>query len=154
MRLLCDEMLGRLARWLRLLGLDVAYVQHVDDATLLRVAAAEGRLLLTRDEALARAAQGQAVLVKALEPEAQLREVVLALGLKPDAAVMLSRCSLDNAALEEATKADAEGHVPPGVFAAHERYWRCPACARFYWRGTHTERIEAVLKALAKERGP
>ncbi|HEV8360530.1 MAG TPA: Mut7-C RNAse domain-containing protein [Candidatus Thermoplasmatota archaeon] len=154
MRLLCDEMLGRLARWLRLLGLDVAYVQHVHDDELLRVAAAEDRLLLTRDEALAARAGGRAVLVRALEPEEQLREVVRSLALAPDPAAIMSRCSLCNALLVAATRDQAAPHVPASVAAAHERYWRCPACDRYYWRGTHAVRIEAVLRDLAGERGP
>ena len=154
MKFLCDEMLGRLARWLRLLGLDVAYVQHVDDATLLRVAEVEGRFLLTRDEALAAAAGPERALrVHALEPDAQLREVALALGLRPDPALLLSRCSLCNASLLAATRAESEGHVPPWVWEAHEPSWRCPGCGKFYWRGTHTARIEDVLRSL-DERAP
>jgi uncharacterized protein len=153
MRLLCDEMLGRLARWLRLLGLDVAYVQHVDDAELLRLADAEDRLLLTRDEALAtRAGPERALRVRTLEPDAQLREVALALGLRPDPGLLLSRCSLCNTSLAPVTRAQAEGSVPPAVLASHDQFWTCPGCLKFYWRGTHTARIEEVLRGLP-ERG-
>lgn len=153
MRLLCDEMLGSLARWLRLLGLDVAYRQGVDDDALLAQALAEDCLLLTRDEALAaRAPPGRALLVRALDTDAQLREVVPALPEPPSAAGVMSRCSLCNAALEEVGRAAAEGRVPPSVWEAHERYWRCPSCSRLYWRGTHAARIAATLEALLAAR--
>lgn len=148
-RLLCDEMLGKLARWLRLLGLDTAYLQGVDDAELLRAAEAEGRVLVTRDAALATAAGARGVLVRALEPEAQLREVVQALGLRPDPALVMSRCSVCNAPLVEASAAQAS-RAPPSVAATHTRYWSCPSCERLYWRGTHAERIEAMARALAR----
>lgn len=151
MRLVCDEMLGRLARWLRLLGHDVHYVQHVEDEALLRGALAEDRLLLTRDAGLvARAPPGKALFVQALDPEQQLREVAKALGLSPDPSLLLNRCSLCNTPLEAASRAEAEasGGVPPAVLASHDTYWRCPGCGKLYWRGTHVERIEATLRAL------
>ena len=155
MRLLCDEMLGRLARWLRLLGHDVAYLQGLDDDALLAQAVAEARLLLTRDAALAaRAPPGQALLVRALEPEAQLAEVAQALPGVVAEAAELSRCSLDNALLAPLPRAQAEGRVPPSVWATRDEYWACPACHRVYWRGTHAARIAATLAALREGRPP
>jgi hypothetical protein len=145
--LLCDAMLGKLARWLRLLGYDTAYEADVADDTLLARAAAEGRILLTRDAALATRAP-RALRVRSLEPEEQLREALRGLGLQPDPALLLSRCSVCNAPLLEATRAEAEGHVPASVLPRHERYWRCPRCARWYWRGTHAQRFEESLRAL------
>lgn len=157
MRLLCDEMLGKLARWLRLLGLDVAYVQGVGDAELLRRAGEVGRLLLTRDAALAaQAPPGSALRVQALEPEAQLREVVRALALPVRPERILTRCSVCNTPLLPARAEEVQDRVPPAVRAAERAYWRCPGCGRAYWRGTHVERIEAALRDLAaeQERGP
>lgn len=148
-RVLCDEMLGRLARWLRLLGLDVAYVKGVDDDVLVEAAQREGRVLVTRDEALAARVPGS-ILVRSLDAAVQLREVLAVLG-PPDPALRMSRCSLCNAVLEALPRAQAEGRVPPSVWAAHEAYWRCPSCDRVYWRGTHTARIEQDLRDL--ERG-
>jgi hypothetical protein len=152
MRLLCDEMLGKLARWLRLLGHDAAYLQGLEDAALLALALAEDRLLLTRDAGLAaRAPAGRVFLVKALEPEDQLREVVRGLDLGP--AEPLSRCSVCNVPLRQAGVEEARDRVPPAVLATHAQYWACPACARLYWKGTHVERIEAMARALEGERG-
>ena len=152
-RVLCDEMLGRLARWLRLLGVDAAYVQGVTDDALLAEALRDARLLLTRDVALAARARDAALLVKALEPEAQVREVAAALGLAFDPALQMTRCSLCNGALVAASAEEARPHVPPAVAAAHAAYWRCPGCGKHYWRGTHAARIEATLRGLV-ERGP
>lgn len=152
-RLMCDEMLGRLARWLRLLGVDTACLKGVDDDAILAAAQREGRVLLTRDVALAARMPG-ALLVRALEPEAQLREAVQALGLQPDRARLMTRCSLCNAELVRAGRAEAEGHVPEAAFASHEAYWRCPGCRKWYWRGTHAVRIEERLLSPAGDRSP
>lgn len=151
MRLLCDEMLGRLARWLRLAGLDVAYLQGVHDDVLAQTAREQGRILVTRDAALAARVPGS-VLLRALDTDEQLAEVLAALPAKPDPALLLRRCSVCNTPLEAAPRAAVEGHVPPSVWAAQQAYWRCPGCARVYWRGTHARRIEAVLKELAERR--
>lgn len=155
-RLACDEMLGKLARWLRLLGYDTTYARGRSDDEVLAAAHGEGRLLLTRDAALAaRAPAGQALLVRSLASEEQLREVLAALPAPPGAALRLGRCTLCNTALAQASRAEAEGNVPPSVWAAHSAYWRCPACQHYYWRGTHAARIEAQLRALlGEERAP
>jgi uncharacterized protein len=160
MRLLCDAMLGRLAAWLRLLGHDVAYQQGIADDALLAQALAEHRLLLTRDEALAaRAPPGVAHLVLPMEPEVQLRAVAHAFPAVVGEAAPLTRCSACNSSLQVLPKAQAEGRVPPAVWASQEAYWTCPRCGRVYWRGTHAARIAATLQALAiegkrAERGP
>lgn len=149
--LLCDEMLGRLARWLRLLGLDVAYLKGVHDDVLAEAAKREGRVLVTRDEALAARVPGS-ILVRSLDAGAQLREVLARLG-PVDPALRMSRCSLCNSPLAALPREAAEGKVPDAVWASQREYWRCPTCDRIYWRGTHAEAIEAVLRELA-ERGP
>jgi len=149
MKFLCDEMLGKLARWLRLCGLDVAYLQRLTDDDLLRAALQQERVLLTRDEELAARAGPRALLVRAKEPEEQLTEVVRALGLRLDEAALLSRCSLCNTRIVAMTPETVQQEVPPSVWAAQQAYWRCPTCHKVYWRGTHVERIEARLRALA-----
>lgn len=147
--LLCDEMLGQLARWLRLLGLDVAYLTGVHDDVLVAAAREQARVLLTRDVALAARVPGS-LLVRSLDPAEQLREVLGTLG-PVDPALRMTRCSVCNALLEAVPRIAVEGRVPPSVWATQEAYWRCPHCARVYWRGTHAAAIEEALRGV--ERG-
>lgn len=143
MRFLVDEMLGSLARWLRLMGHDAAYARDVGDSAVLARARAEGRVLLTRDVQLAKRAARDpgSVLVRSRLLREQLAEVAAAVDLTQ--AQPLSRCSVCNVELVEATRAEVE--VPPTVAATRNRFWRCPACGRAYWEGTH---VDAIRRAL------
>lgn len=144
-RLLCDEMLGRLARDLRLLGFDVAYVHPPDDTALLALARREGRLLLTRDRELARRAGAQGHYVEAEALDAQLDEALRVVGVRPDPGAFLSRCAHCGGRLEEAASRDVAAALPEGVAARHPVVQRCAGCGHLYWAGTHVARIRARL---------
>jgi uncharacterized protein with PIN domain len=148
-RLAADAMLGRLARWLRLLGLDVSWRADIDDADLVRHAIEEGRVLVTRDRGLAEAFRVADLLVlRAEQPEAQLRELCAALDL-PRHFRPFTRCSLCNVELVSAAPASVRGEVPERILREKTSFRRCPACARVYWRGSHTDRLlERVERAL------
>lgn len=149
-RFLCDEMLGRLARDLRLLGHDAAYAGDLGDAAILAQAREEGRVLLTGDRELARRAGADAVLVPPAGHDERLRFVLDRLRLPLDAALWLSRCPRCNALLApDGTHADA---LPPEV-PRDRPLLRCPGCGQRYWEGSHTERIRERLAELARRRG-
>lgn len=133
-RFLADEMLGKLARDLRALGYDAAYVRDVTDDEVLEQAVDEDRRLLTRDVHLAERAGERAVLLESRDPAEQVRRVVDVLDLEPAAERFLSRCLACNAELE-ATRAPDE--VPEDVREAP--HWRCPGCGNLYWRGSHAD---------------
>ncbi len=139
-------MLGRLARWLRILGYDTLYNPRWPDDELARRARAEGRILLTRDRALAHRPGLRALLVESERLEAQLAQVAHTLGL--DAAGYLSRCPACNDLLETVPRSWAWGYVPPYTFVTQHEFRLCPTCNRFYWRGTHSERMGEVLARL------
>ncbi len=138
-------MLGRLARWLRVLGYDTLYYRDIDDAALARRAIAEDRILLTRDVELARRRGLRILLISDDHVENQLREVVLALKLKPDEA--FSRCIDCNTPLVDFDREQARPLVPPYVFATHTRFKRCPHCGKVYWRGTHWAHMRSALES-------
>lgn len=129
---LADEMLGTLARELRILGYDAAYVQGVDDDAILERALDEGRVLLTRDRHLASRAGETALLLESRDPDDQLDRVLDALDLVPDPEAFLSRC-LDCNVQVEATSAPDD--VPADV--ASSMHWSCPSCGNVYWLGSH-----------------
>jgi uncharacterized protein with PIN domain len=146
-RFLADGMLGRLGRWLRILGIDCADAGEVSDAELLRRAAREERTILSRDRAL----PGGAVhLVASEELREQLREVLRAFALEGELRPF-TRCSRCNEPLRAAAEEEVVARVPPRVLARQSAFYECPACRRVYWEGSHTERMRRVVAEL---RGP
>jgi uncharacterized protein with PIN domain len=146
LRLLADGMLGRLAKWLRLLGYDTAYDNAATDPELARRARAEGRVLLTRDQALAARRGLRALLIRSQVLEEQVREVRQRLGPPPHPA--LSRCAVCNSVLEPMSHDQAAQLVPPHVLRTQTEFRRCPGCGRVYWPGSHLQAIRTQLDAF------
>ena len=145
---LADAALGRLATWLRLLGYDTLYARDARGAELIRRAAAEGRILLTRNtQLMRRRALPPHVLVVSNDFRAQLQQVVDACGLT-GAAAFLARCSRCNTPLEGVDGAAVRAHVPRYVGETQTSFARCPTCARIYWPATHVERMRRELDRL------
>lgn len=147
-RFVTDTMLGRLARWLRAMGYDTVYFKVAEDRSLLQLARAEGRTLLTRDTRLARLAGAGGLLIRSTELEPQLVEVIGRLGLRPDGADLLSRCLECNTPLLERSRESVREAVPAWIFATRERFVGCAGCGRIYWQGSHTDRMLARLGRL------
>jgi uncharacterized protein len=150
-RFLADCNVGRLARWLRALGYDASYHSRIGDAELVREAAAESRVLLTRDRDLTKRRVIQTGVVRAIlirddEVTRQLRQVFAELGLELKEA--LTRCIECNSELEERVPATVADRVPPYVRRTQSRYSECPECGRIYWAGTHWQRMREVLAGL------
>ena len=144
-RFFADAMLGRLARWLRILGYDTAYEEDIEDADLVRRAVDERRIILTRDRLMPKEWRIEWIhLVKAEEPMAQVREVADAFGLAEHAR-LFTRCSQCNAMLSDAAREEAAGHVPFDVLEAVESFRHSPDCNRYYWEGSHVKRIRRLL---------
>ena len=149
-RLLCDEMLARLGRWLRAAGYDTAIAMGgVADQALVARCAAEGRTLLTRDRHLAEIAAARSLPVLLLSDrtvEAQARTLRQRLGIDWQRAPF-TRCLVDNAPLDSAPR-EAEAQVPEKSRAAGGPLRICPKCGRLYWLGGHVRRMLARLAAF------
>ncbi len=138
-----DAMLGRLARWLRILGFDTLYDPSASDHRLAALARAEGRMLLTRDRELARRKGIRVLLIHSQTLEEQLKQVLTAVGTpSPDT---LPRCPQCNSTLTEVTAEQAREHVPAYVARTHRQFRHCPRCDRYYWPGTHLENVKETL---------
>jgi uncharacterized protein len=151
-RFLLDVHLGKLAKELRMAGLDAAYEPPFDDLALARRAQREARTLLTRDRRLLmRRVVSRGYLLRSSVPLEQLAEVIarfqLERSLRP-----CTRCLVCNGVLRALTRADARPLVPPAVFAQHAAFRRCPGCGRVYWRGSHWRAMQARIRALAPAR--
>ena len=146
MRLVADAMLGRLAKWLRVLGYDTLYWRG-DDAGLVRLAVAESRILLTRDTRLPpRVPPGASLFIESDHYGEQLRQAIQRLGMPPQRG---RRCPCCNLPLAHADKAALRGLVPEFVWHRHDRFARCLGCHRIYWQGTHYARMLETLQRVA-----
>ncbi|MBI2308860.1 MAG: Mut7-C ubiquitin/RNAse domain-containing protein [Rhodocyclales bacterium] len=152
-RFFADAHLGGLARLLRLAGFDTRYENGGDDGGIIRIALAEGRIVLSRDrELLMRRELTHGCYVHALQPDAQLAEVLARLdllgSLRP-----FSRCLECNAPLAAIDKAAVSADLPPSVRERQQRFSRCAVCRRVYWEGSHWQHMqERLLRAVASAR--
>lgn len=149
MRFIADVMLGKLARWLRILGYDVSYDPYADDETLVARALSEGRILLTKDRRLVERWRRKLrlngyLLITSNDWRHQLKETVNHFGLDIHSKRM-TRCPDCNGLLEEVPKDSVRYKVPFFVFNAHDRFVRCPQCGKIYWAGSHYEHMNSVL---------
>ena len=145
-RLLADSMLGRLARWLRLMGYDTVYATTHPDHQIAAQARAEGRIVLTRDQELARRRGIQALLIDSQVLEAQIQEVISAIGAPETGAE--PRCPQCNAPLSRATPDDVRARVPAYVLEKHQHFRRCDRCQKIYWQGSHWQNVRQVVEQI------
>lgn len=147
-RFIVDGHLGRLAAYLRLLGLDTRYNPAWDDPLLAHYAAVETRIVLTRDRDLLKRGRVRfGYWVRTLQPPRQLREVVHYFRLERWARPFY-RCARCNTVLEDVPKTQVTDQVPPYVYAHHDRFRRCPTCGRVYWPGSHVARLERLFQQV------
>ena len=142
-----DGMLGKLAKWLRILGFDVLFLP-APDSEILAAARREGRALLTRDHELIRRARGlAALLIESEDWEDQVRQVLSRFDLSSEAAPF-SRCLECNALLKPVAKADAAPLAPFHVASTSPEFSLCPVCGRMFWPGTHHADMRAKVEVL------
>jgi uncharacterized protein with PIN domain len=148
-----DGMLGKLTRWLRMLGHDVKYSTHLSDSELLAVAKKERRVLLTRDLELFQRATARGV--EAFYSEGQtegkrLGELAKKYALKLEIDMATSRCSKCNTRVKPIPKDKVKGKVEKNTFEHYDAFWKCPKCGQIYWQGAHWARIGETLEAANK----
>jgi uncharacterized protein with PIN domain len=147
LRFAADRMLGRLARWLRVLGHDVSYGPHLAGRTLLASARREQRLVLTRDTRLRRARNAPPLLFLTSDDfREQLRQVARAVPLANGP--LFGRCLECNRMLEEVAREAVRDRVPAYVFATAGHFHRCSRCGRLYWPATHHAHMRRELETL------
>lgn len=146
-------MLGRLARWLRVLGWDTVYEPALSDRAQVELAAAEGRVLLTRDRHLLRELRpARAIEVRSDVPLEQLRQVVEALSPAPPPE-LFTRCLVCNTPLVDVPPSAYATLVPPASRGLPGPVRQCPTCERVYWPGSHARRMRRALAAALPEWG-
>jgi uncharacterized protein with PIN domain len=151
-RFVLDVHLGALARRLRLVGLDTAYRNDMDDDALIAQANAERRVLLTKDRGLLRRRLlWLGAYVRGARPDEQFADVLgrFAPPLEP-----WTRCTACNGPLVPVPKRDVEHLLRPGTRRTYEEFARCAHCGRVYWPGAHHERLRAIVAAAIPGHSP
>lgn len=153
-RFIVDVNVGRLAKWLRVMGYDSLLIPGIEDGELVRVALEEDRIVLTRDRYIMRrrvVASGKlkALLIRSDVLESQLRQVAETYNL--NARRGFSRCIECNVLLLDVSKEDVQDRVPAFVFQTQEEFSECPSCQKMYWRGTHWHNMHRELAWLRGE---
>jgi len=160
-KFIVDHNVGKLAKWLRIMGYDTRFFNGADDADLVATALAEGRVILTRDTQIVKrgiitSGRLKAFLIQSDDPEQQMRQVIDRLNLDCQLRPF-ALCLECNQPLQERSKQQVKDLVPPYVFQTQSQYMECPACHRIYWRGTHwqamTNRLRKFVEASAQEGG-
>ena len=155
-KFIADNNVGKLARWLRVIGYDTLLFKQKNDNKMIKIALSEDRIILTRDTQLMKRrlvtnGKLKAMIIKQDDPKEQLQETVKKLNLsyhfKP-----FSLCLECNQALILRSKEEVLNLVPPHVFKTQNQYMECPACHRIYWQGTHWQAMIKELENLAKEK--
>ena len=157
MRFLLDGMLGKLTRWLRMLGYDASYPKDSSDAELLAAAEADSLILLTADEELYRTASFrgiQSFLVRGKTEPERLAELAERYKLTLEIDANNSRCPNCGYPIKETGKEQLSSLIPAATFKVYKTFWVCtnPSCSKIYWQGSHWSKIEQTLQAAKRIR--
>ena len=148
-KFLADENVGKLGRWLRILGYDVAYQSPALDAQLALKALRENRIILTRDREFVERRMGERhLLLTSQDPIEQLKQVIQVFGLKLDRDSFFTRCLDCNTPIESVPKAEVQSVVPAYVYRTQDQFHRCPTCGKLFWAGSHTTNFQGWLKRV------
>jgi uncharacterized protein with PIN domain len=147
-KFLGDGMLGKLTRWLRMLGHDVIYSVKFDDAELLELAKNEERVLLTKDFELYKRAITKgldAYYVEGKTESERLAEVSKRFSLPLTIDMDKSHCPVCNTPLKAAPKEQLQSELEKNTYTYYDKFWKCPNCGQIYWQGAHWKQITNTL---------
>lgn len=149
MKFILTKELGRLAKWLRILGFDTEYMREDKPSALIIQALREGRVILTRNHHLPKYAGIGIVVLGSQTLKEQLAEVLKTLNARLNKEMMFSRCTICNLLLVPVEKEKVKGAIPEYVFKTQDSFVVCPKCGRIYWQGTHWGNVNEMLKEIS-----
>jgi hypothetical protein len=147
-KLLLTKELGRLAKWLRILGLDAEYSTENKSASIIIQALREGRVILTRNHRLPAGRGIKIIILKKEKIKEQLAEALRELNVNPSSQQMFSRCTICNKELVSIDKEKVKEKIPEYVFNTQNEFFICGVCNRIYWQGTHWGNVSSIIKEL------
>jgi uncharacterized protein with PIN domain len=148
MKFIVTKELGRLAKWLRILGFDSEYFVQENAGSLIIQALRDERIIITRNSHLPKTKGVRVILIATERIKEQLSETLHKLNIRPDESLMFSRCIICNVELIDIEKEAIKDKVPEYVFRTQEDFITCPNCNRIYWQGTHWGNVAKTLKEI------
>jgi len=151
-KFIADNNVGKLAKWLRIIGYDTLLFKEKNDSKMIEIALNEDRVILTKNSQIMKRrlvtnGKLKAVHINCDEPNVQLRETAKILNLdyhfNP-----FSLCLKCNQKLVSRSKEEVQDLVPPRVFEIQKQYMECPSCHRIYWHGTHWQAMVRELRNI------
>ncbi|MBN2597086.1 MAG: Mut7-C ubiquitin/RNAse domain-containing protein [Marinifilaceae bacterium] len=150
-KFILDCHLGKLAKYLRMLGFDSFYQNQIGDEEIIEIAAKEGRVILTRDKLLLKSIKiTHGYFVRAITKHEQLKEVVRKFDLYKQFE-SFTRCMSCNEKLKTIDKVSIIGRIGPDIARTFNQFYHCPNCDKIYWQGSHFKRMEGFIRELVKE---
>ncbi len=152
MKFVVDCMLGKLAKWLKILGFDAVFFSKIEDDALLEIAKKENRILLTRDTGLVeKSKKEKSLFIESENWRSQVEQVLDNFALWPDVDPN-SRCIECNVRIKDLPREKAKNLVTPFIFENAETFALCPNCGRVFWRGTHLKDMETKISDFLEKR--
>lgn len=145
MKFIADSMLGKLARWLRILGYDTIYHSHATDEDLFFKAHLEKRILLTRDtELVSRIHPNLSLYITSQQLTEQLKQVIKKFGLDTKK-MIFTRCTRCNNEVQPIAKTEIATRVPDFIYQNMDSFVYCEKCNKIYWPGSHLQKVNQIL---------
>ena len=153
LKFIADRMLGKLAKWLRIMGFDTLYDPRIEEKDLMNLAEKEGRVVLTRNQKFGRKRyRASLIFVENNDPGLQAKEVISRLNLTISRSTLLKRCLKCNHKLKAMLREKAADEVPEYIFRVHQEFFLCPQCRKIFWAGTHHENMaREITRYLGEE---
>lgn len=148
MKFIITKELGRLCKWLRIMGYDTSYFSEAEKRELIIKSLREERIILTRDSKMSVYSGIRMVHIKSDFVEDQVKQVVAELGIKPDREKFFTICVICNMPLNKVKKEEIKDKVPPYVYKTQSDFMKCDICDRIYWQGTHWTNVGEFVDRL------
>lgn len=144
-----ERTLGRLGKWLRLLGFDTLLESDFPKGAFIRSVGPD-RIFLTRTQRLAGVRTGlKTIFIRANDPEEQLAELIRSADVRLEDAQPFSRCIVCNEPIAAVSRPAVRGLTPDYVWNTQANFSACPKCGRVYWKGSHTKRAMKRLEEIS-----
>ena len=149
LKFLVDSMLGKLAKYLLILGFDTVYFSENDAAAFIKKAGQEGRVILSRNTKLKNSSvYPDFLFITDDQPSDQLRQVVYYFGIHCEGDRLFTRCIHCNQRLLAVHPEEIKNKIPPYILSIHPNFFLCPQCKKVYWSGTHLKKMEEILRKI------
>ena len=143
---IADCHLGKLAKYLRVMGFDTLFFDTIDDNDLIALAIKEGRIILTRDRVLHEREKAPTFYLVPTDNLEQLQALQGEYAIKNY--TLISRCIVCNTQLQSIEKSKIENRIPPKVQKYFFEFYTCGSCNRIYWHGDHYKRMMLTIDAI------